>query len=137
MRMPSSRDTYLARKMQGRLHRPGVSWLYMVHLNLQPGFIRPREAPTVRSSTSIDEFFSFFELEPDDEIGSTTVNGWLTEHFENIPRLGDSFVYENLTVTVLSADETMTHEIKVEVTPPPAEEDEQEDEETETEKTED
>lgn len=92
---------------------------------------------TVRSSTSIDEFFSFFELEPDDEIGSTTVNGWLTEHFENIPRLGDSFVYENLTVTVLSADETMTHEIKVEVTPPPAEEDEQEDEETETEKTED
>lgn len=92
---------------------------------------------TVRSSTSIDEFFSFFELEPDDEIGSTTVNGWLTEHFENIPRLGDSFTYENLTVTVLSADETMTHEIKVEVTPPPAEEDEQEDEETETEKTED
>jgi CBS domain containing-hemolysin-like protein len=92
---------------------------------------------TVRSSTLIDEFFSFFELEPDDEIGSTTVNGWLTEHFENIPRLGDSFTYENLTVTVLSADETMTHEIKVEVTPPPAEEDEQEDEETETEKTED
>ena len=95
---------------------------------------------TVRSSTSIDEFFSFFELAPNDEIESTTVNGWLTEHFENIPRLGDSFTYENLIVTVLSADETMTHEIKVEVTPPATEEDEQEDgaEETErTEKTED
>ncbi|MBQ1230179.1 MAG: HlyC/CorC family transporter [Clostridia bacterium] len=81
---------------------------------------------TVRSSTSIDEFFSFFELEADEEIGSTTVNGWLTEHFENIPKLGDSFTYNNLTVTVLSADETMTHEVKVEVTPPPAEEDEDE-----------
>ena len=81
---------------------------------------------TVRSSTSIDEFFSFFELEADEEIGSTTVNGWLTEHFENIPKLGDSFTYNNLTVTVLSADETMTHEVKVEVTPPPVEEDEDE-----------
>ena len=91
---------------------------------------------TVRSSTSIDEFFSFFELAPNDEIESTTVNGWLTEHFENIPRLGDSFTYENLTVTVLSADETMTHEIKVEVTPPATEEDEQEDGAEETEKTE-
>ena len=91
---------------------------------------------TVRSSTSIDEFFSFFELAPNDEIESTTVNGWLTEHFENIPRLGDSFTYENLTVTVLSADETMTHEIKVEVTPPESEEDEQEDGAEETEKTE-
>ena len=91
---------------------------------------------TVRSSTSIDEFFSFFELAPNDEIESTTVNGWLTEHFENIPRLGDSFTYENLTVTVLSADETMTHEIKVEVTPPETEEDEQEDGAEETEKTE-
>ncbi|MBR7151887.1 MAG: HlyC/CorC family transporter [Clostridia bacterium] len=91
---------------------------------------------TVRSSTSIDEFFSFFELAPNDEIESTTVNGWLTEHFENIPRLGDSFTYENLTVTVLSADETMTHEIKVEVTPPETEEDEQEDGAEETEKAE-
>ena len=91
---------------------------------------------TVRSSTSIDEFFSFFELAPNDEIESTTVNGWLTEHFENIPRLGDSFTYENLTVTVLSADETMTHEIKVEVTPPATEEDEQEDGAEETEKAE-
>ena len=90
----------------------------------------------MRSSTSIDEFFSFFELAPNDEIESTTVNGWLTEHFENIPRLGDSFTYENLTVTVLSADETMTHEIKVEVTPPATEEDEQEDGAEETEKTE-
>ena len=80
----------------------------------------------MRSSTSIDEFFSFFELEADEEIGSTTVNGWLTEHFENIPKLGDSFTYNNLTVTVLSADETMTHEVKVEVTPPPVEEDEDE-----------
>ena len=91
---------------------------------------------TVRSSTSIDEFFSFFELAPNDEIESTTVNGWLTEHFENIPRLGDSFTYENLTVTVLSADETMTHEIKVEVTPPETEEYEQEDGAEETEKAE-
>lgn len=84
---------------------------------------------TVRSNTSIDEFFSFFELEADEEIASTTVNGWLTEHFENIPRLGDSFEYNNLTVTVLSADETMTHEVKVEVTPPPVEEEDEDAEE--------
>lgn len=86
---------------------------------------------TVRSNTSIDEFFSFFELEADEEIGSTTVNGWLTERFENIPRLGDSFTYDRLTVTVLAADETMTHEVKVEVAPPPAEEESEDEEKTE------
>lgn len=69
----------------------------------------------VLSSVSIDEFFSFFELPPNEEIGSTTVNGWLNEHCGNIPEEGFAFDYENLSVEVTHADDIMTHEVKVTV----------------------
>ena len=76
----------------------------------------------VLSKTSIEEFFAFFELEIKDDIESTTVNGWLTEHFGNIPQVNDSFDYENLTVTVTKADDLMTHELQVTVRPAPSQE---------------
>ena len=69
----------------------------------------------VLSNISIDEFFSFFELERNEEIESTTVNGWLNEHCGNIPEEGFSFEYENLSISVTKADDIMTHEINVKV----------------------
>ena len=69
----------------------------------------------VLSKTSIEDFFTFFDLEARDDIESITVNGWITEHFGNIPQEGDSFDYENLTVTVVKADDLMTHELQVTV----------------------
>lgn len=69
----------------------------------------------VLCTTSMEDFFEFFELDPDEESESTTVNGWLTEKIENIPDSGYSFNYENLLITVVKADELMAHEIKVEV----------------------
>ena len=69
----------------------------------------------VLSNVSIDEFFSFFELERNDEIASTTVNGWLNEHCGNIPEEGFSLDYENLSVCVTKADDIMTHELEVTV----------------------
>ena len=71
----------------------------------------------VRSAISIDEFFEFFELDTNEDIVSTTVNGWLTEVCGNIPEVGYSFSYENLTVTVTKADGVMTHEVLVEAKP--------------------
>ena len=68
----------------------------------------------VRSAISIDEFFEFFELDANEDIVSTTVNGWLTEVCGNIPEVGYTFDYENLTVTVTKADGVMTHEVLVE-----------------------
>lgn len=69
----------------------------------------------VRSAISIDEFFEFFELDTNEDIVSTTVNGWLTEVCGNIPEVGYSFSYENLTITVTKADGVMTHEVLVAV----------------------
>ena len=69
----------------------------------------------VLSTVSLDEFFTFFELEPDGESDSTTVNGWVNEHAESIPEVGFSFDYDKLTITVTKADDLMSHEIEVQV----------------------
>ncbi len=71
----------------------------------------------VLSGISIDEFFEYFELEKSDEIESNTVNGWLSEVCGNIPEVGFTFDYANLTIAVTEADEQMTHEISVKVIP--------------------
>lgn len=69
----------------------------------------------VLCTTSTEDFFEFFELDPDEESEATTVNGWLLEKSEHIPEIGYSFDYENLSVTVTHADEVMTNEILVKV----------------------
>ena len=69
----------------------------------------------VLSTVSLDEFFTFFEIESDEESDSTTVNGWVGERAESIPEVGFSFDYANLSVTVTKADDIMSHEIEVTV----------------------
>jgi len=71
----------------------------------------------ILSTTPIDEFFDFFKLETDEEIESTTVNGWVTEHSGNIPEVRFSFNYKNLSITVTKADDLRTQEICVHVEP--------------------
>ncbi len=73
----------------------------------------------VLSTISLDEFFSFFEIDIDEESDSTTVNGWVNEHAESIPEVGFTFDYDKLTVTVTKADDIMSHEIEVIVRPDP------------------
>ena len=69
----------------------------------------------VLCSANIDEFFEFFDIEPEEKSESTTVNGWIIELIGNIPEQGYSFEYENLAITVTKADEFMAQEIEVEV----------------------
>lgn len=67
----------------------------------------------VLSTVSLDEFFTFFEIDGDEESDSTTVNGWVGERAESIPEVGFTFDYANLSVTVTKADDIMSHEIEV------------------------
>ncbi len=67
----------------------------------------------VLSTTSVEDFFEFFDLEPDEDSEATTVNGWMLEKSENIPDEGYSFEYEKIIATVTKADDLMTHEIVV------------------------
>ncbi len=71
----------------------------------------------VLSGMSIEEFFEFFSLEWDEDIESTTVNGWITELCGIIPPEGHVVEYKNVSVTVSKADDLMTHELTVVFTP--------------------
>ncbi len=71
----------------------------------------------VLSSTAIEAFFDFFDLEQDETLEATTVNGWITEKTETIPQTGYVFEHGNLAITVIHADEMMTHEIEVKILP--------------------
>ncbi len=66
-------------------------------------------------SADLDDMFEYFGLTG--EYDSTTVSGWVLEQLERIPSEGDSFDYENLTVTVTSTDSQRVLEIKVTVHP--------------------
>ena len=70
----------------------------------------------VLCSTSAEDFFAFFSIDPT-ETEAVTVNGWVTETVGSIPSEGYTFDYENLTVTITKADDFMTHEIMVCVSP--------------------
>ena len=69
----------------------------------------------INTDISIDNFFDFFNLSPDDNSESTTVNGWIIEKCNEIPCEGYSFVYESLLITITKVSNTHTQEIKVEI----------------------
>lgn len=79
----------------------------------------------VKTSGSVETFFDYFRLTKDEKIESATVNGWLIERYEDIPKEGDSFTYENITVTITQADTMQTLEICVEVAEKPKDEEDE------------
>lgn len=66
-------------------------------------------------SADLDEMFEYFDLEG--ETDSFTVSGWVMEQLGKIPDEGDSFVYDNLEVTVTQTDNQRVLEINVKVLP--------------------
>jgi CBS domain containing-hemolysin-like protein len=77
--------------------------------------VKTEEENTYRAGTdvTVDEFFEFFELEKDEQIESTTLNGWISERCGCIPEVGFSFTYENLTITVTEAEELRALAVKI------------------------
>lgn len=67
----------------------------------------------VPASTELSEFFERFGVEEETDV--STVNGWVTAHIGKIPAVGDTFDFENLTVTVTATDEQRASEIEVTV----------------------
>lgn len=81
----------------------------------------------VLGSINLDVMLEQFEVEGESD--STTVSGWVVEQFENIPDEGDSFIYENLEVTVTKCDSRRVEEVHIKVLPDKTEEEEKEPEE--------
>lgn len=75
----------------------------------------------VMCSANIEDFFEFFEIEPETETEAVTVNGWITELIGSIPEQDYLLEYSNLSITVSKADEVMALEMIVKVNEKPKE----------------
>ncbi len=72
----------------------------------------------VDGDMSIYDFLDEVGLDSDDFEGDyTTVGGWAIESIGTFPSAGDSFEYENLTVTVVETEELRVTKLKAIVTP--------------------
>jgi CBS domain containing-hemolysin-like protein len=68
----------------------------------------------ISCNADIDDMFDLFNLEPDEELDVTTVNGFITMLFEGIPEVGGRIVYKDLDITVTKAEAKRVLEIQVE-----------------------
>lgn len=66
----------------------------------------------VACSADLEKMYQFFDIECDSE--STSVSGWVMEQLGRIPNEGDSFIYEDLIITVTDTDYRRVMEIEVE-----------------------
>jgi len=66
-------------------------------------------------TADIYKMYEYFDLEGESE--SSTVGGWIIDMLKQIPKKGDSFTYENLTIKVTKADQKRAVECIVEVAP--------------------
>ena len=64
-------------------------------------------------SAALADMFEFLDIENDLDIA--TVSGWVVEELKQLPRPGDTFEYENLSVTVTKTDTRHVLEIVVRV----------------------
>jgi CBS domain containing-hemolysin-like protein len=68
----------------------------------------------ISCNADIDDMFELFDVEPDEDLDITTVNGFVTMLFEEIPEVGGKIVYKNLDITVTKAEAKRVLEIQVE-----------------------
>ena len=69
----------------------------------------------ISCSAEIDKMFEFFDVTG--EVDSATVSGWIMEELGKIPEEGDSFEYENLSITVTKTDNQRIIECVITVIP--------------------
>ncbi len=71
----------------------------------------------VDGNAELSEFFEIFSQEEDEDSDSNTVSGWIIERSGDIPPIGYTFDYNNLTVTVTKRTLKKVLEVKVEIRP--------------------
>ena len=69
------------------------------------------DAYIVNAAMDFDDFCEYFDIETESD--STSLSGWIMEQMEKIPEAGESFKFENLTVTVTSVDNHRISEARV------------------------
>ena len=81
---------------------------------------RPDGGYELDGAMTLSDFLELLDWNEDalDDADSTTVGGWTLERFGTFPKVGDSFRYENLTVTVLAMDGRRVERVLVRPDPP-------------------
>ena len=72
---------------------------------------------------NLDDFAKEYDLDIESE--SISVGGWVMEQMGKIPEVGDSFEYDNVSVTVTELDGQRVSQIKMHITPKPDEDEEE------------
>lgn len=80
----------------------------------------------VSGHMDFDDFCEYFSIDAESE--STSLSGWVMEKLEKVPEKGESFDYENMTVTVAKVDNHRIEEVKVLCHPSEQQEDNKENE---------
>lgn len=68
---------------------------------------------TVNTSISIEDFFEQFNLDREETIESTTLNGWIIERLGDIPDMGTEFEYQNIKIKITKVNQLQTEEVIV------------------------
>lgn len=68
----------------------------------------------ISCNADIDDMLDLFGVEVDEKLDVTTVNGWLTMIFKEIPDEGGKIIFKNLDITVTKAEANRVLEICVE-----------------------
>ncbi len=91
-----------------------VGEIWDEHDEIVEDFIKTGENEyRVLGSADLDDFFDLFDMK--NEFESSTVGGWITEEMNRFPKVGDSFVYKQLTVTVTKANSRRIYEADVKI----------------------
>lgn len=90
-----------------------VGEIWDEHDEVEEPFTRTGEYTyLVDCSVSLDDFCDFFDIRSDSE--SVSLAGWVMEQLERIPAEGDSFQYEDLTITVKKTTDHRIEQVEVE-----------------------
>ncbi len=78
----------------------------------------PDGSYSISCNANLDKMLELFQIEQ--EYDSSTVNGWVMEELGKVPEIGDTFTYQNLSVTVTKAEFRRAIEIHVVIREPEA-----------------
>ena len=70
----------------------------------------------VLCNADLNDMFDYFEMDEESDISK--VSGWVVQELDKIPRVGDSFTYGRLNVTVTKCDQRHALEIVVRIQEP-------------------
>ncbi len=81
----------------------------------------------ISGSMAFDDLLWELDLDQfEDQVDAATVGGWVVEHLERFPQVGDTFRWENLNVTIEALDDLRVSQVLVEVLPIPEPEEDDE-----------